>query len=77
MIKFCKQPKQTKMIRQPDPEFFIKDGITLVPRAGFEISSGCPKEYRLVLQECIHNGWIKPVAHIRDYELTYDKLFEA
>ena len=76
MIKYTTQPRQTKMIKQSDPDFLIKDGFTMVPRAGFEISNRCPESYKYLLQECIGHGWIKPVAHVRDYELTYDKLCE-
>lgn len=42
---------------------FSPDNITLVPRAGFQIHHDCPQSYKLVLAECINNGWIKPVAH--------------
>lgn len=47
------------------------------PRAGFEVSNHCPREYRLIISECIDNGWIKPVAHMMDYEYTMDKLKET
>jgi hypothetical protein len=76
MIKFSKQPRLTKMIKKSDPDFLIKDGFTMIPRAGFEISMSCPYNYRSVIQECVANGWLNPVAHVRDYELTYEKLCE-
>jgi hypothetical protein len=41
------------------------------PRAGFEISQGCPKEYKMILNECILHGWIKPVAHVTERELIF------
>jgi hypothetical protein len=41
------------------------------PRAGFEISSGCPIEYKMVLQECINNGWLKPVAYMTEREMLF------
>jgi hypothetical protein len=45
-----------------------------VPRAGFEISSGCPGNYADIIRECINHGWLKPVAHMRDEELTWELL---
>jgi len=74
MIKFA-TGRPTKTLRQNDPDFtFSPDGIKLVPRASFEIVEGCPREYRLIIQECIHNGWLKPVAHMRDTEYTWELL---
>lgn len=62
-------------LRHKDPDFsFSPDGITVVPRAGFEISSGCPYNYREIIQECIRHGWLRPVAHMRDVEHTMELL---
>lgn len=62
-------------LRHKDRDFsFSPDGITVVPRAGFEISSGCPYNYREIIQECIRHGWLKPVAHMRDTEYTMELL---
>jgi len=64
-----------RMLRHKDKDFhFSPDGITLVPRASFEISSGCPGNYADVIRECINYGWLKPVAHMRDEELTWELL---
>ena len=64
-----------KTLRQSDPDFtFSPDGIKLVPRASFEISEKCPSEYQKILYECWGNGWIKPVAHMRDTEYTMELL---
>lgn len=62
-------------LRHKDPDFrFSPDGFTVVPRAGFEISSQCPREYRLIIAECLQNGWVQPVAHMRDNEYTMELL---
>lgn len=62
-------------LRHKDPDFsFSPDGITVVPRAGFEISSGCPYNYREIIQECVRMGWLQPVAHMRDTEYTMELL---
>ena len=67
---------QIRIIRQDDPRFDIFDGMTISPRAGFEISSGCPIEYKMVLQECINNGWLKPVAYMTEREMLFMGLTE-
>jgi hypothetical protein len=64
-----------KTLRHNDADFtFSPDGIKIVPRASFEISVSCPYNYREVIQECIHQGWLKPVAHMRDVEYTMELL---
>ncbi len=61
-------------IKQGDAKFMLQDGIVVCPRAGFEINQQCPKEYKLIIAECINNGWLKPVAHIYSKEITMDAL---
>jgi hypothetical protein len=63
-----------RTIRQGDPKFTLKDGFVISPRAGFEINQLCPREYKLIISECINNGWLKPVAHVYGKELTMDAL---
>jgi len=64
-----------KTLRAQDADFtFSPDGPTLVPRASFEVNHQCPREYRLIISECINNGWLKPVAHMRDTEYTMELL---
>ena len=62
-------------LRQNDPDFtFSPDGIKIVPRASFEVSNHCPSQYKQVIAECINNGWLRPVAHMRDTEYTMELL---
>lgn len=63
-----------RTLRPNDPNFILDDGIILSPRAGFEITQQCPKEYKMILQECMRYGWITPVANVYDHELTWDSL---
>jgi hypothetical protein len=64
-----------KTLRAKDADFtFSPDGFTLISRASFEINKECPREYKLIIAECINNGWIKPVAHMRDTEYTMELL---
>ena len=62
---------KVKIIRSDDPRFDIFDGANILPRAGFEINQNCPAEYKVVLQECINNGWLKPVAYMTERELLF------
>jgi hypothetical protein len=61
-------------VKQGDPKFMLQDGLVICPRAGFEINQQCPREYKLIIAECINNGWLKPVAHVYGKELTMDAL---
>ena len=64
-----------KTLRHNDPDFsFSPDGIKIVPRAGFEFSSGSPSTYAELIHECIRYGWIRPVAHMRNVEYTMELL---
>ncbi|NBR24000.1 MAG: hypothetical protein EBU08_09570 [Micrococcales bacterium] len=66
-----------RTLRPKDTDFnFSPDGITLIPRAGIEISNNCPDNYFQILQTCINKGWIKPVAHMRDTEYTMELLYK-
>jgi hypothetical protein len=62
---------QIRTIKQSDPRFQIKDRFLMAPRAGFEISQQCPREYKMIISECINNGWLKPVAHVTERELLF------
>jgi hypothetical protein len=63
-----------KTLRPGDDEFRLNDGIITCPRAGFEVDNECPDQYRLILQECIYRGWLKPVAHVYNREVMWDRL---
>ena len=75
MIKFTTSNQSAVTLRHSDAEFlFSPDGITVVPRACLEIALDCPYEYKLILAKCVDQGWIRPVAHMRDVELTMELL---
>jgi hypothetical protein len=65
---------QIRTIKQDDRRFRIVDKFTTCGRAGFEISQQCPREYKLILSECIDRGWIKPVAYMTERELLISGL---
>ena len=76
MTTFTTPDKKIKKISNNDPDFIIDDGIIMAPRAGFEISQRCPDNYVSLLQECIKQGWIKPVAYMKQSEFVWEKLGE-
>lgn len=63
-----------RTIKQGDPKFMLKDGLIISPRAGFEINTSCPREYKMIIAECINNGWLKPVATVKDSELFWEEF---
>lgn len=74
MLEMKVNDTSLRTLRPNDPDFILKDGLMLSPRAGFEISQRCPTEYIKILQECIRHGWIMPIATVYDWELTYSRL---
>ncbi len=75
-MTFTTTDKTIKTIRKDNPDFIIDNGIIMSPRAGFEISNDCPRQYKLMITEAIKNGWLKPVAYIKQSEFTWEKLGE-
>ena len=73
-MTFIARTSSIRTIRMGDPKFLIHDGLIMAPRAGFEISDKCPKEYKLIIDECLGNGWLKPVATIKDTELFWEEF---
>ena len=63
-----------RTIKKDDPKFMLVDGMVTVPRAGFEINQRCPNEYKLILLDCIRNGWLSPVATVKDHELFWEEF---
>ena len=63
-----------KTIKQDHPGFHINDGFISAPRAGFEVNSHCPAQYKQVIVECINNGWLKPVAYMHEREVLISGL---
>lgn len=63
-----------RTIKQGEDNFLITDGLVCAPRAGFEVDINCPREYKLIIADCIDRGWIKPVAHVKDQEMFWEAL---
>jgi hypothetical protein len=71
------EPKfKIKTIKAGDKDWYMKDGLIVTPRAGFEINERCPKEYRDVINQCLLSGWLKPIAYMKDSEYMWETLRE-
>jgi hypothetical protein len=75
-MTFTKPEKRIKIIRENDPNFCIDNGFYMAPRAGFEISNDCPRQYKLMIMEATKNGWLQPVAYMKESEYIWEKLGE-
>jgi hypothetical protein len=74
MFKLTETKSSIRTIRSGDPKFMLAEGLVMTPRAGFEISEKCPKEYRSIIRDCIRYNWLLPVAHIKDNELFWEEF---
>jgi len=65
-----------RTLRPGDVSFRLQDGITIVNRAGVDISRDCPEHYAEVILECLRQGWLTPVAAVphTDPTLMWDTL---
>jgi len=63
-------------IKHSDPDFTMTDGIKLVPRAAFKVSQRCPNNYVSLIKECINQGWLQPVAYIKESDYVWGKIAE-
>lgn len=70
-INITVRQSQVRTIKPNDPRFIINDGLVISPRAGFHILPECPREYKLVIQDCIDRGWLQPVANVTERELIF------
>ncbi len=67
--------QRIKTLMPGDYDWFITtDNINVTPRAAFNINKECPKEYAEVIRICVSNGWLKPVAHMKESEYMWEKL---
>lgn len=73
-MSFKNETSSIRTIRRGEKNFMLTDGLVMAPRAGFEISNSTPREYRQIISECIDNGWLKPVAYVKDVELFWQEF---
>jgi hypothetical protein len=70
-MSFILHNSQIRTLKHNDKNFYIEDKFVMSPRAGFEIKQECPREYKLIIAECIRNGWLEPIANITERELLF------
>lgn len=63
-----------RTINMNDSDFMLQDGFIISPRAGLEIDNSCPREYRMIIAQCLNKGWLKPVAYVKDNELFWEEF---
>jgi hypothetical protein len=73
-MTFVSPEKQFKEIRPGDEMFHMIDGIKLVPRASFEIGEGCPEYFKTIIAKAYTEGWLIPVAYMKESEYVWEKL---
>ena len=75
MTEYKTSPKSYRRLTQHDADFrFSPDGITVVGRAGIEISKDCPANIVKQIEWAVAMGYVRPIAFIPDRELTWEKL---
>ena len=55
-------------------EFVIKNGIAVTHRATILITPECPLRTRSMLIEALNEGWLKPIAYMKESEYLIAKL---
>jgi len=73
-ISYISPDETFKKIKQGQKDFFMTDGIQMVPRACVEISKKCPDRYIDVIRKCLEKGWLVPVAYMKESEYIWEKL---
>lgn len=63
-----------KEIKQGDVDFYMTDGIKLVPRASLEVSEACPLNIKLAIQRAMADGYLRPVAYIKTKDYMWEQL---
>jgi hypothetical protein len=75
MISQSNNNTNVKVFKQGDTNFhFSHDGITLTPRAGLDISPVCPAHMRSMIERAILDGYLRPVAYMREDEFMWEQL---
>lgn len=73
-MNFTATQSTLRTVTDTDPNFTIRDGFIVAKRAGFIVSDTCPTRYRQIITQCIMEGWLRPVATVRDTELFWEEF---
>jgi hypothetical protein len=63
-------------LRPGDTDFMIRNGFSLVTRAGIEFDRTCPALYQDLVASLIQRGFITPVAYVEKSAMVYKHLVE-
>ena len=61
-------------LRRGDPDFKFGDNFVEAPRACIELSDECPSSIAAIVMHAYNNGWLIPIAQMRENELLWIKL---
>lgn len=67
---------RVKKIEKGDSDFTFVHGFSVYSRASLEISALCPAHIRLAIERALCDGYLKPVAYMKDTEYMWEKLAE-
>jgi hypothetical protein len=73
---FINQETRLRKVRPGDREFHLRDGFVLAPRAYIEFDPACPESIRTQILWAAEQGWLRPVANVFDYEVTFQLIRE-
>jgi hypothetical protein len=73
-LKFKHIESKIQTVKQGDPRWLLEDGLVIYPRAAIYIDENCPSRERSIIENCVRQGWIQPIAHVYGKELTWDAL---
>ncbi len=75
-MNFSVNNEKVLEIKQGDKGFKFTSGLVEYPRAAILVTDECPARVRLELQQWVSNGWIAPIAYVRESEYVWEKLQE-
>ena len=70
-MTFTVQQSPWVTLRKGDPSFQLQGQYTMATRAGFEITSRCPKKYADIITQAYKQGWLTAVAVVPRDDPTY------
>ena len=70
-MTFTTHQSTVRTLKPGDCNFRIIDGMVITSRAAIEISKNCPRRYVEIIEDCVKNGWLKPIANVTERELLF------
>jgi len=70
-MSFVTTPSTVHTIRESDPNFRIRDGMIIYPRAMLHVSPECPHHISEMISLASSKGWLKCVAHVTEREMLF------